>query len=264
MEEYGEALRMTVCGAERCSPAHQFGPAVRDYYLVHCVFSGKGTYFVRERQYAIEPGQGFVIFPGDVTTYRADEAEPWHYGWIGYAGEAASAVTRQAGLSDAQPVFTLPEPERARLLLTHAERDAFALRLGEMSALGALLQLFAQIGQQSTANPQPATTQQARYFQKAVGYIERNLNHPLRVTDVAAFLGLCRSQVFRIFQETAGCSPKAYIQAARIRQAKELLKGSALSIKEIAFSTGFSAPEKMARAFRKEVGASPTLYRREG
>jgi len=262
VEAYGAALRVTVCGTERCSPGHQFGPAVRDYHLIHCVFSGKGAYFPRQRQHAVEAGQGFVIFPGDVTTYRADEAEPWHYGWIGYAGEAAAAVTRQADLCRERPVFPLPEPERARLLLAHAERDAFALRLGEMSALGALLQLLAQIGQQSTANSKPATTQQARYFQKAAGYIERNLNHPLRVTDVAGFLGLCRSQVFRIFQDAAGCSPKAYIQAARIRQAKELLKGSALSIKEIAFSTGFSAPEKMARAFQREVGTTPTLYRK--
>ena len=35
-------------GREKCSPAHSFGPAVRNHYLFHYVISGTGTLLAQD------------------------------------------------------------------------------------------------------------------------------------------------------------------------------------------------------------------------
>ena len=33
-----------ICGVEACAPGHSFGPAVREYFLLHYVVRGKGIF----------------------------------------------------------------------------------------------------------------------------------------------------------------------------------------------------------------------------
>ena len=65
-------------GWERCTPAHQFGPAARTHYLFHYVISGTGLLMAQDkkgetRNYSIKSGQGFLLYPGQISTYIADE-----------------------------------------------------------------------------------------------------------------------------------------------------------------------------------------------
>lgn len=69
-------------GWEACEPGHTFGPAVRDNYLVHYVFKGRGKYYRDAQCYGVEKGDIFVIRPGEVTTYAADDTDPWEYCWL--------------------------------------------------------------------------------------------------------------------------------------------------------------------------------------
>lgn len=72
-------LTVINCGEERCTPGHSYGPAVRKGYLFHYIISGSGVFFAGGRRHALHAGQGFLIYPGQVTTYTADAEHPWHY-----------------------------------------------------------------------------------------------------------------------------------------------------------------------------------------
>ena len=74
-------------GHEKCAPGHLFGPATRNHYLFHYVLSGTGTLMAADSKgenhsYQIRSGQGFMIFPGQITTYIADVNVPWEYVWV--------------------------------------------------------------------------------------------------------------------------------------------------------------------------------------
>ena len=61
-------------GREDCEPAHSYGPAIRNHYLFHYILSGKGTFMWqdgkrRENRAVLKAGQGFLISPGQITTY---------------------------------------------------------------------------------------------------------------------------------------------------------------------------------------------------
>ena len=71
-------LCMYQFGYEQCDPGHSFGPATRNHYLFHYILSGTGTLMADNAKgdtqtYSVKSGQGFMIFPGQINTYIADE-----------------------------------------------------------------------------------------------------------------------------------------------------------------------------------------------
>lgn len=114
----GKELSVYQCGEEVCSGGHYFGPAIRNYFLIHCIQSGRGTYCRGNKIYSLGPGDGFLILPGESTLYRADEEDPWHYKWVGFQGEKAAGLLSMAGLGGEKVVFHCgTESEAFRALL---------------------------------------------------------------------------------------------------------------------------------------------------
>jgi transcriptional regulator GlxA family with amidase domain len=97
---------------------------------------------------------------------------------------------------------------------------------------------------------------------KAVWYLEGNFQRDVRIQDVAAFVGLSRSQLFRVFQKLDGMSPRAYLNALRMKQAARLLKTTELTLEQVAASSGFASVRRLSAMFRDSTGASPGAYRR--
>ena len=100
-------LRLYQYGWEQCAPLHSFGPFVRNHYLVHYIISGRGTLDSSvsgktARTYHLEAGQGFLIWPGQINTYSADQDEPWRYVWLEFDGLRAAGYLEAAGLGISQ------------------------------------------------------------------------------------------------------------------------------------------------------------------
>lgn len=67
---WGTAISLDYCGREDCIKGWKFGPYVRESYVIHMVKKGKGTFTIAGKTYELEPGQAFIIRPGEETTYR--------------------------------------------------------------------------------------------------------------------------------------------------------------------------------------------------
>lgn len=74
-------LSFLFCGRQNCKPGEAVGPAVREHYLMHYCLSGRGVYRAQGVNYEIGPGEGFLILPGELTSYQADDQEPWDHIW---------------------------------------------------------------------------------------------------------------------------------------------------------------------------------------
>ena len=68
-------LNPRICGREACAPGHTFGPAVREYHLLHYVVRGNGVFRRAQTVYTLRAGDIFVIRPdGPVTVSRAERS----------------------------------------------------------------------------------------------------------------------------------------------------------------------------------------------
>lgn len=70
------------------------------------------------------------------------------------------------------------------------------------------------------------------------------------------------STLSKLFSESEGRTIESYAIAQRIERVKELLENPALSLKQIAFQTGYSSTAYLSAQFKRETGLTPTEYRK--
>jgi len=91
--------------------------------------------------------------------------------------------------------------------------------------------------------------------------IERGLNAPLSVSELAQQCGLSEKHFSVQFKKSTGLAPHQYITAKRIEEAKRLLTETTLPIAAVALAVGFSSAAYFSTAFKRETGINPVEYR---
>lgn len=92
-------------------------------------------------------------------------------------------------------------------------------------------------------------------------YVGRNLDQPLKVTDLARICCLSESHFAHAFRATTGRTPHQYVLARRIEKAKDLLRDPSRTVLDVSLECGFADASHFARAFRQLEGISPRNYR---
>ena len=96
----------------------------------------------------------------------------------------------------------------------------------------------------------------------AVAAMRRNLESPLPQSEIAALAGITQRGLESAFRATLGLTPQAVYRGLRLREARRLADGTAMSVAEIAARCGYADASAMTRAFRREFGLSPREFRR--
>ena len=89
-------------------------------------------------------------------------------------------------------------------------------------------------------------------------YIEANLAHDLRLSELARVAGLSRAHFARSFQHVVGMSPHLFVQHRRLNQAMVLVRQRGLTTSNIAMLTGFVDAAHLSRAFQSKFGVPPS------
>ena len=92
-------------------------------------------------------------------------------------------------------------------------------------------------------------------------YIQEHLHDLGGVAHLAQRTGFTRSHFSRLFKDRFGLSPQAYVINARLALAKELLRGTTLSVSSIAERSGHGDVFGFSKQFKKLTGLTPTAYR---
>lgn len=89
--------------------------------------------------------------------------------------------------------------------------------------------------------------------------IHENLNDSdYSVEQLASDMGLSRAQLYRKVKVLTGRTPVDVIRLNRLNRAKYLLTASDMTVSEIAYAVGFTAPSYFTKCFKDEFGVSPT------
>jgi YesN/AraC family two-component response regulator len=100
-----------------------------------------------------------------------------------------------------------------------------------------------------------------RLVRKAMAYIHTHYTETLSRESLARYVGVSDDYLTRCFHQETGLAPMTYLNRYRINQAKLLLTEGRLNIAEVAEAVGFSDSNHFGRAFKREVGMSPSAYR---
>ena len=251
-------------GYQKCEPEYQWGPGIRDHYCIHYIISGSGYYTSGRMSRRLSRGDTFILYPGEEVRYYADREEPWEYGWAGFMGADAASIIRNTSFTKEKPYILrgkIPEEKIRDGLerIYQVKGNTYEAAVAMAGALYSFLAVFMHYGEKE--NPEKEI--QITYVEKAEKYIETNYSYPVTVEDVAAYVGISRSHLFRSFQTYLRKSPKEYLSEYRIKQACHLLRETDLSVSAIAYSVGFENNLYFSKAFRKQKGVSPSEYRKD-
>ena len=257
------ALVVNCCGCSKTEPLHSFGPALKPHYMIHYILSGKGVFRTGGREYPLEAGSGFLIVPGHLAFYQADEKEPWTYVWVGFSGSGVESFVAYTGLSARQPIFQSDRSDELYgSVRAMREHNTYGLT-NELRRNGQLQIFLSLIAESAGTQARPEEDKANQYVKRAVEFIQRNYCNPVKVTDVADYVCINRSYLYTLFEHSMGMSPQQFLTAFRLTRAAELLAVTQLPVESIALSCGYNDPLVFTKAFKQMKGMSPSAYRKE-
>jgi AraC-like DNA-binding protein len=257
-------LNLYRCGIEDCAPGYLWGPGVRDHFIIHYIMSGKGVYNIGGKSYSLSSGDGFLIPPGTIISYKADMEDPWTYSWAGFHGIKAGHYLEKAGLTRDNPVFRYDRDDSLKqclndMIITANRRYGQGGEILMLSHLYRFMSIL--VDSLSPASNSPGTTLAEEYMKKAVEFTAKNYASGITVQGLADYVGIDRSYLYSLFRKHLNTSPQQFIITYRIKRACELLADPALSIADVARSVGYTDPLLFSKTFKKVMGRSPSSFK---
>lgn len=100
-------------------------------------------------------------------------------------------------------------------------------------------------------------------IQKAIEILSGNFESIIDINFVSKKVGMSPSRLAHLFKEEVGETPMSFREAIRLHQAKQLLIGTNMSIKEIATSVAYDCPLHFSKRFKAKLGISPKFFRKK-
>lgn len=254
-------LGITSVGRSDTMAGHQFGPAVRPYYLIHYILAGSGTFRVNGIDYHLHSGQGFFIEPNYQTYYIADKITPWSYVWLGFTGSYATELIEQLAISEQTPVFNNEHYSELADCVNQIIQHPLTNMSSKLRANSNLLRFLSLIAD-STVVSDHQTVEQNPYVDRAIAYLAKHIT-TASADQLARAVNVDRSYLSTLFKQTTDLTPGQYIRNFRITKARHLLESSAVPIEELAQQCGYDHANSFTRLFKQTYGMTPRAYRKQ-
>jgi len=243
---------------------------------VHRVFEGtlKKGYIKREKTgrecdgfVLLREGSIRYVFAGETLTVRSGDVLHLSRGAVYDMDVLEPSTFRCADfdflpLSETRPVtlFSGLPTETKNLFRQLFHLWNMGLPWQKAEAQGLLCRLFAEgLRAQSLSRSRGAEA-----LAPAMEFLLANYEDPaLSVEQAAEAANLSPTHLRRLFRQHRGITPGQYLRSLRLEKAKNLLTESNCSVQEIARACGFDDAYYFSRLFHKEVGVSPSDYRRQ-
>jgi AraC-like DNA-binding protein len=248
------------------SPAHDYvwrhGRILQEYAIVY-VIRGKGEFESKlTGRKIVAAGNVILLFPDVWHRYRPAEEIGWDHYWVTFQGDYADRLRQEGFLDPKEPVLDAGVDELLLRPFTTLLDRVRSQPLG-LQPLIATDTLAIIAGMLNAVQRRRAGSHIHEIVGQAKAVIEAADRLPA-IRELADDLGLSRSHFYQVFKDCTGASPYQYYLQLRMSRARELLHGSALSVKQIAAVLKFHSVYQFSRTFKKKTGASPSQYRRGG
>lgn len=98
-----------------------------------------------------------------------------------------------------------------------------------------------------------------QFLKQLQAIIQKNLSDSeFGVEDMGQQIGLSRVQLYRKVKAMTGSSVVDLLRKARLAKARRLLETRSMSVSEVAYEVGFSAPSYFTKCFKEEYGMLPS------
>lgn len=224
--------------------------------------------------YRVNPGELFIIPPGELHSLQAPESGVrFIYLFdIAFIANFNGFARMQTILS--QPIHMTKSShadiyESCYMLLTKMRNEYFTQNdMAEFIIYSLLLNFFAKLGQHHlesvTMENHAESLKQKEYIKKfhdVLAFIDSHYMDDLCLEEIASSIGFSKYHFSRLFKQYTNFTFCDYLNYRRIKAAENLLSQNDLTVTEIALQSGFSSISTFNRLFKQLKGCSPREFR---
>ena len=259
-DSFCPSIGLYYCGKRLATKNHVYGPEIRLHYCLVYVEEGDAFLYCGNKKIPFGKGQMLVMFPGEKIFYKAQT--DWTIRWIGVNGKEVDELFSLLRVSKKHPIWTVPkELAIAQYMENIYELQKETSLINQYKTQALLFQLFGKM--LSTVQNDWILNKMEDAVTTAKNIIAYNYNNHLEIESLAQKVFLSPAYFSRLFKEKTGVSPKQYIVQTRLEKAKELLRLTKYSIKNISLTVGFKDPLYFSRLFTKYEKSTPMQYRKQ-
>ena len=212
-------------------------------------------------EYTLQSGDVLLVFPNQV--HRYDPAEKEKYLLFIINPDLMPELSRSfSGVAPTSPLVhgVGNDPYMHELLMTLSRTDQMPADYRDAITKGYLLAFFGEL--LSRMSFKESNHSDSLTLRSIVSYCAQNYSRELTLATLEDELHLSKYYISHLFGSKIGTGFNDYINALRVSEACRYLRRTNKSITEISTLVGFGTLRTFNRAFVKQVGMSPSEYRK--
>jgi AraC-like DNA-binding protein len=244
---------------------HRFARHSHDYYVIGYVESGVQAFSYQGARHITPAGQMFLVNPGEPHTGEAATPEGYIYRTVypraTLIQSIAAEVVTGATIAQFKCAVVRDDALAARVARFHRAvadgEPSLAVESHLVSALTHLVRHYAD-----TPRVRTSRLRERDAIRLARDYINAHFDTDVSLSQLSALAHLSPFYFARAFRNTVGLPPHAYLEAVRIRKARELID-SGVAIADTAVAVGYADQSHFTRRFKRVLGITPGQFARD-
>jgi AraC-like DNA-binding protein len=213
----------------------------------------------------LAPGRISLMPPGEIHDGVRDGDGAYTLKTFRLSPELLGTVTAEIAGSNAEPMLAGVLLENAslaaRLIKLHSTMQT-SVEASPLALQSEWLTLFERLFTQSrVVEPQSVKgTLPAEDWNRIKDYCHAHLAQKISLDELATLCKLERFHFLKLFKQTVGMTPHAWLVRLRLERAATILHRTSQSIADVAQDVGFYDQSHFNRAFRRAFGVAPSRY----
>jgi len=239
------------------------GRILNGYYIVF-ITKGEGVLeSAKTKACKIKAGTCFLLFPGIWHRYKPNPLSGWEEYWVGFNGKNIDDLMKGGIFKPENPFINTGLSEELLHLFHNLIDTVKTGQIGYRQIIpGVILQILGLLNAVSKFHNDKGSKNE-KLVSKAKFLLQESIESPVSLEDIARELPMGYSSFRKVFKEITGLSPNQYHLELRLEKAKCLLSTTNMTIKEVAFQTGFESIFYFSRMFKKKNNITAKDYRSE-
>lgn len=254
--EDGEGpFSIQMMGTSYCDGSYLIRRPQSPIYCFEYILEGKGV--VQQDSKIFYPCQGdiYILHRGANHFYFSDRDEPWTKVWFNTRGPLVDALMALYGLQDLNHIEGLDLSHLFNRML-----DCGGKGQSQKETFNSACLVFHEILQNIHDYVKPRQVDDLGSRIKDL--MDKNAEYNVSLEYIAKEAFCSPAHAIRVFKERYGITPYEYMMNRRVALAKQLLKNTSLSIKEVAHRLSFCDVHYFSTFFKRHTGLSPSAFRK--